>query len=190
MDMRTCFKSAALALVSLLGMAGWASADTFKLDPAHSEVVFQVEHLGVSKIYGRFNTIAGSFNLDDDASKVSFEATIPVESLDTAIAPRDKHLKSPDFFNAKQFPEITFKSTDVKKNGDNFDVTGDLTLHGVTKSITVTLTKIGQAQTQMGERAGFDAQFTIKRSDYGMSFMIGPVSDEISLMINLEGVKQ
>ena len=189
MDMRTRFGSVVWVLVGLLGGAALAPADTFKLDPVHSQVVFQVEHMGVSKIFGRFNTIQGSFTLDDDPSKVSFEATVPVESLDTGTAARDKHLKSPDFFNVKQFPDITFKSTAVKKTGDNYELTGDLTLHGVTKSITVTLTKIGQAQVQGAERAGFDAQFTIKRSDYGMTFMMGPVGDEVSLMINLEGVK-
>ena len=167
------FGSVVWVLVVLLGGAAWAPADTFKLDPVHSEVVFQVEHMGVSKVFGRFNTIQGLFTLDDDPSKISFEADVPVESLDTGAAPRDKHLKSPDFFNAKQFPDITFKSTAVKKTGDNaFEVTGDLTLHGVTKSITVTLTKVGQAQTQMGERAGFDGQFTVNRSDYGMTFMV------------------
>jgi len=184
------FGSVVWVLLVLLGGAAWASADTFKLDPVHSEVVFQIEHLGVSKVFGRFNTIQGSFTLDDDPSKISFEATVPVESLDTGAAPRDKHLKSPDFFNAKQFPDITFKSTAVKKTGDSYEVTGDLTLHGVTKSVTVTLTKVGQAQTQMGERAGFDGQFTVNRSDYGMTFMVGPVGDEVSLWINLEGVKQ
>jgi polyisoprenoid-binding protein YceI len=190
MDMRTRFNSMALVLALLLGSAGWVSADTFKLDPAHSEVVFQVEHMGVSKVFGRFDAIQGTFSLDDDASKVSFEATIPAESVDTGVAPRDKHLKSADFFNAKQFPDITFKSTAVKKSGDSFEVTGDLTLHGVTKSITVTLAKVGQAEVQGKERAGFDGQFTVNRSDYGMTFMVGPVGDEISLWINLEGVKQ
>jgi polyisoprenoid-binding protein YceI len=122
---------------------------------------------------------------------MNFDVTVKVDKLDTANAKRDQHLKSSDFFNAKQFPDIEFKSTGVKSTGDKtFDVTGDLTLHGVTKSITVPMTFVGAATTPMGARAGFDATFTIKRSDYGMNFMPGMVGDDVTLMINLEGVKQ
>jgi polyisoprenoid-binding protein YceI len=187
--MKTRFVSLLTALTVVFGAAVWASAETYKIDAVHSQVIFRIGHLGVSKIFGRFNTTEGTFVTDDDPSKISFEATVSVDSLDTGNPQRDKHLKSPDFFNAKQFPEITFKSTSVAKSGDTYQITGDLTLHGVTKSITVPMTKIGEAKTMAGERAGFGTEFTVKRSDYGMNFMPGAVGDDVELLINLEGVK-
>lgn len=186
---RNCIATVAAALALSLA-SGALAADTYKLDPVHSMVIFKINHLGVSNTYGRFDAPEGSFVMDDDAEKMTFEASISVSKIDTANSKRDEHLKSADFFNAKQFPDITFRSTAVKKTGDStFDVTGDLSLHGVTKSITIPMTKVGAAKTQMGERAGFDATFTIKRSDFGMNFMEGAVGDEVTLMINLEGVK-
>ncbi len=171
-----------------LGVAGFVSADTYKLDPVHSMIVFKVNHLGVSNTYGRFNGPTGTFVTDD--GKESFEASVATDNIDTGNPKRDQHLKSPDFFNSKQFPELTFKSTGVKKTGDNYEVTGDLTIHGVTKSVTVPLTKVGEANTPMGAREGFEGTFTLKRSDYGMTTMVGPVGDDVTLMINLEGVKE
>jgi polyisoprenoid-binding protein YceI len=180
-----------VAILALLPAATLMATDTYKLDPVHSMVIFEINHFGVSNTYGRFNEPTGSFVMDDDAGKMSFEASVPAANVDTNNAQRDTHLKSDSFFSAKQFPDITFKSTGVKKTGDKtFDVTGDLTLHGVTKSITVPLTLIGAAKTQAGDRAGFGATFSIKRSDYGMTFMVGPVGDDVTLIINLEGVKQ
>ncbi|HSV13539.1 MAG TPA: YceI family protein [Tepidisphaeraceae bacterium] len=169
--------------------AAFAPAAQYKVDPVHSFVNFKVNHLGVSYVWGRFDGPEGTFNTDE--GKESFEATVHTDKIDTGVAKRDQHLKSPDFFNAKQFPELTFKSTGVKKSGENqYEVTGDMTVHGVTKSITVTLTKVGEAKTQMGERAGFDGTFTIKRSDFGMAFMPGAVGDEITVYVGMEGTKE
>ena len=115
-----------------------------------------------------------------------------VESIDTHNAKRDQHLKSPDFFNAKQFPAITFKSKQVKKSSkDTYEVTGDLTIHGVTRPVTVKVTNTGSGKDPMGaNRIGFETIFTIKRSDFGMKFMLGPVSDEIRLIVSIEGIRQ
>jgi len=187
--MKNRFAASLASLAVIFGAVVSASADTYKIDPVHTQVIFRIGHLGISKVFGRFDTIEGSFVTDDDPSKASFNATISVDSVDTGNAQRDKHLKSPDFFNAKQFPDITFKSTSITKTGDTYQATGDLTLHGVTKSITIPMTKIGQAKTMAGERAGFDIQFTVKRSDYGINFMPGAVGDDVDLLINLEGVK-
>ena len=180
-----------VAFLALLPAATLLAADTYKIDPVHSMVIFQINHLGVSNIFGRFNAPAGTFTTDDDPANISFNATVETANVDTNNTQRDTHLKSDSFFDAKQFPEITFKSTAVKKTGDKtYDVTGDLTLHGVTKSITVPLNLIGTAKTQMGDRAGFGGTFSIKRTDYGMTFMVGPVGDDVTLWVNLEGVKQ
>jgi polyisoprenoid-binding protein YceI len=179
-----------VTLLSLLPAAALA-ADTYKLDPVHSMVIFQISHMEVSNTFGRFNEPNGTFVLDDDASKISFDITVDAAKVDTNNAQRDTHLKSDSFFSVKQFPTITFKSSAVKKTGDKtFDVTGDLTLHGVTKTITIPLTEIGAGKTQAGERAGFTTTFSIKRSDYGMTFMVGPVGDDVTLMVGIEGVKQ
>jgi polyisoprenoid-binding protein YceI len=174
-----------------LGLTASSYAANYKIDPVHSMVAFKVNHMGVSNVLGRFGGPEGTFTTDD--GKESFNATVKTDTIDTANAQRDKHLKSADFFNAQQYPTVTFKSTGVKKTGDNtYEVAGDLTLHGVTKSITVTLNKIGEKSlgAPMGDRAGFDGTFTIKRSDYGMNFMLQGVGDEVTLFVNLEGVKQ
>lgn len=168
------------------------AADTYKVDPVHSFVPFRIKHLDVSYSYGRFNNPTGTVVWDAaDPSQSSFNVELKTENVDTDNQKRDDHLKGPDFFDAKQFPTITFQSTAVKAAGENkFDVTGDLTLHGVTKTITITLDKTGEAQTQMGYRAGWEAGFKIKRSDYGMTGMVGPVADEVELRVSIEGVKQ
>ena len=183
-----------LILAITLGSLGIAAqaADTFKIDPVHSSIVFNVTHLGVSNFYGRFNDVSGTVVLDKaDPSKSSFELTIPVESVDTHNEKRDQHLKSPDFFNAKQFPVMTFKSKKVEGSGDWFVVTGDFALHGVTKPLTMEVKIVGKGKGMEGEiRAGGEARFTIKRSDHGMNFMQNALGDEINIVVNLEGVKE
>jgi polyisoprenoid-binding protein YceI len=167
-----------------------AASGSYEVDPVHSSLVFRVKHFGVANFYGRFNNVTGSFTLDAaDVAKNVFEIQIQADSVDTAIAKRDQHLKSPDFLNAKQFPTITFKSTSVKsKDGESFEVTGDLTLHGVTKPVTGTVTVTGAGKGFGGRAlAGVDANFTIKRSDFDMKFMLEGLSDEIQIIAGLEG---
>ena len=187
-------KTSKLILAIALGSLGMTAhaADTFKIDPVHSSVVFSVMHLGVSNFYGRFNDVSGTVVLDkEDPSKSSVDLTIPVERVDTHNEKRDQHLKSPDFFNAKQFPVMTFKSKKVEASGDTYKVTGELTLHGVTKPLTLEVKKSGEGKGMEGEiRGGGETHFTIKRSDYGMNFMQGPLGDEINIVVSLEGVKQ
>ena len=146
-----------LSIASLLvSVAAVQAADSFKIDPVHASVVYRIGHLGVSNLYGRFDDPTGTVTLDrDDASKSSFTFEVQANKVDSGNPKRDQHLQSPDFFDAKQFPTISFKSTAVKATGDKFEVTGDLTMHGVTKSITLNIDKTGEADTQMGHRAGF-----------------------------------
>ena len=150
-----------------------AHADTYKIDPAESSNVFSINNL-VTNFYGRFNDISGKVVFDADPSKSSIEVSIPVESIDTNNEKRDQHLKSPDFFNAKQFPMIVFKSKSVEGSGDTYKATGELTLHGVTKPLTMEIKRGKMPREWGGEiRGGGETRFTIKRSDFGMDFMQG-----------------
>ncbi len=182
-----------VALGSLSGTAANASADDYKVDSKHSSVIFRVKHLGVSYFYGRFNEIKGSLAFDQaDPKSLALDIEIKVESIDTNDQKRDQHLKGPDFFNAKQYQTITFKSTKAKQGKDDkYRVTGDLTLHGVTKSITVDLAHVGSATDSRGRhRAGFKTSFTIKRTDFGMDYMVGGLGDDIRLIVSLEALRQ
>jgi polyisoprenoid-binding protein YceI len=181
----------ALAVALSLGTFAIA-ADTYKIDPEHSVVIYRVSHFNVGNAYGRFNDPTGQVVYDKaDPSKSTFTFEVKTDNVDTDNDKRDAHLKSPDFFDAKQFPTISFKSTSVKSDGENkYLVTGDLTLHGVTKSITVPITKTGESDTgRMGYRSGWEATTSLKRSDYGMTGMQGPVGDEVNLVISFEAVK-
>ncbi len=170
-----------------------AAAGTYEIDSAHSMVVFRVKHMNVSYSLGRFNKIGGRFTLNADPAKSAVNIEVDADSLFTASKDRDTHLKSPDFLNTKQFPKITFASKSVKAAGDKkYEVTGDLTLHGVTKSITTTFEHVGAGDNMMDKTkflTGFYGELTVKRSDYGMTNMVGPVGDEIDLMIAIEGMR-
>lgn len=185
-------KAFSLLALSLLPIASLQAADTFEIDPVHSSVVFKIRHMNLTDFYGRFNEISGTVNFDQaDASKSTVSAEVKVDSVDTHNDKRNQHLKSPDFFNVKQFPTITFKSTKVEKSGEDFKVTGDFTLHGVSKSITVDFKKIGEGKGMQGEtRVGGVAEFTIKRTDHGMNFMTNALGDEVGITLGLEGVKK
>jgi polyisoprenoid-binding protein YceI len=186
---RSVYSLALVVLATALLASPLRAADTYKADPVHSTVIFRINHLGTSWVYGRFDDVAGTFTVDDKTP--SFDFTVNADSVDTNNKQRDTHVKSADFFSVKEFPTITFKSTSVTSTGDKkFDVTGDLTLHGVTKSITVPLEFVGAADTKMGSRAGYEAHFSVKRSDYGMDKMVGMVGDDVYLTVSFEGVKQ
>lgn len=187
-------KTTLLLLTAVLCAVGLnvRGADTYKIDPVHSSVVFSIKHLGVTNFHGNFNEINGTVVFDAaDPSKSIVQLSVPVLSVDSRNPKRDGHLKSPDFFNAEKFPAVTFKSTKVEGSGDVFKVTGDFTLLGVTKSITVDFNRGAEGKGMEGEiRGGGETRFTIKRSDYGMTFMPDMLGDEVSLVISLEGIKQ
>jgi polyisoprenoid-binding protein YceI len=189
-------KPTKLTLTSILCSLGFAlsasGADTYKVDPVHSSVVFSIKHNGVTNFYGAFKDISGTVAFDaTDPSKSAVELTVPVESVDTRSDKRDQHLKSPDFFNAKQFPAITFKSNKIEGSGESYKISGDLTIHGVTKPITVDFKRGADGQGGGGKTVGGgEARFTIKRSDYDMKFMVGPLGDDVNIILSLEGAKQ
>ncbi len=184
---------AAPIAAAVAGATAMVADEAFAVDNVHSSVIFRVKHNGVANFYGRFDEVSGTFLLNkEDASKSVVDIKVMAEKVNTNNAGRDKHLKGNDFFSATEFPEITFKGKSFKKTGDNtFDVTGDLTLRGVTKEITVPFEHTGEGKGRKGIVAGFEAKFTINRGDYGVSYMIGPgLSDEVMLIVSLEGEKK
>ena len=184
-----------LGLVSGLWLlsVGGASAATFELDGDHTSVIFRVTHLGVSPVYGRFNEVSGTVTLDEaDVTRSRVSITIQAASVDTHAAKRDKHLRSPDFFSAKECPTIVFESTAVEKTGENtYRVQGDVTCHGVTKPVTAEFEYFGEAQDSQGNtKAGGEARFTIQRSEFGVTYGIPAIGDAVEFVVGLEGYKR
>ena len=183
----------ALGIVLFLTMMMQAAlADTYKVDPVHSSVVFRIKHLKISNVTGRFNGATGTVEYDPAApEKATFDVQVASKDVDTANSKRDTHLRSDDFFDVEKYPTIGFKSKTVKSAGENtLEITGDLTLHGVTKPITITLKLTGTgADPKGGQRSGFATEFTIDRTDYGMKTSMG-VANEVKLMIDLEAAKE
>lgn len=165
-----------------------AQARSLKVDPVHSSAVFRIKHNDVAYFYGRFNDTRGTVRYGEGGDELHIEMTIPAESVDTANGKRDRHLKSPDFFNAREFPEITFKTKESRKVSDGvYEVTGDLTLHGVTKPITAEVEATGCAETDRGYLCGFETTVDLKRTDFDMGYMVGKgLSDEVRMIISLE----
>ena len=151
--------------------AAAAGITVYTIDDVHSCALFRVKHAAASQFWGRFNDVAGTFTVADDPSRMAFSVEIKVDSVDTAEPKLDGHLKSPDFFNAAEFPTMKFTSKSAKKAaGENmFEVSGDLTMHGVTKPVTAMVELTGVSE-MMGGRAGIEAIFTVKRSEFGMTF--------------------
>jgi polyisoprenoid-binding protein YceI len=172
-----------------------AQTSTWVADPMHSEVDFTVTHLTISNVHGRFGKIDATVVYDAaNVTKSSVKATIDISTVDTGEEARDKHLKTPDFFDAANFPTATFVSTGVSKSGNNLIVNGNLTLHGVTKPVTLTVE--GPSGPVQGmdhkQHAGFNATTTISRTAFGIGtkFPSGAVGDEVKLNIELDVAKQ
>lgn len=177
-------------LVAMVVGAAPAWAEPLSVDAVHSSVLFRIKHLNTSYAWGRFNDISGKLNLEANSPVV--EVQIKTDSIDTGNAKREQHLKSPDFFNAKQFPSIAFRSTRIEKSGDGkYAVDGTLSLHGVQKPINVQLERTGSGKNQQGTAiTGFETSFRIKRSDFGMKFLLEGLSDEVLLVVSLECAAQ
>jgi polyisoprenoid-binding protein YceI len=190
--MNRIVRSLAAALVALPAFA--FAADSWNIDPAHSQVSFSVKHLLISNVRGDFDKTAGKVMLDEaDITRSTVEATIEVASISTRDEKRDGHLKSPDFFDAAKFPTITFKSTKVEKAGDGLKVTGDLTMHGVTKPVVLDVTgPTKEIKDPYGlSRRALSATGKLNRKDFGVSY--GPdavVSDVVGITIEAELVKE
>jgi len=181
-----------LALAALLGasFAAQAAPVTYKLDPTHTMVLFSWNHFGFSNPTANLGISAGTLVYDEaNPAKSSVEVTLPLANLDTHVSALDEHLKKPDFFDAAKYPVVTFKSTKVEALGGNkFKVTGDLTVHGVTRPVVLdaTLNKAGMQPMLKVPAVGFDATGTIKRSDFGVGAYVPNVSDEVQIRITTE----
>jgi len=172
-----------------------AQTSTWTIDAAHSSVNFTIRHAAVSTVHGSLGGIKGAVVLDDkDLSKSSVEATIDATSVSTGVDPRDKHLKSPDFFDVAQFPTLTFKSFKIVNEGGKLQMIGDLTLHGVSKSVTLDLDGPAAPQKGPGGKivSGFSATGLIKRSDFGFGPKFAPpaLGDDVKFTIDIEMDKQ
>ncbi|MBP2299217.1 YceI family protein [Azospirillum picis] len=190
---KTLFAAALFASAAFGAASASAAPVTYKLDPAHTSVVFIVNHVGFSNLFGRFDKPAGEVTFDKDApEKSSVTVAIDTASVDTNHEKRDQHLRSPDFFNTKEFPQMTFKSSKIEKTGDNTGkLHGDLTLLGVSKPVVldVTFNNQGVSPASKQETAGFSARGTIKRSDFGMKYGVPAIGDDIQILIEVEAVK-
>jgi polyisoprenoid-binding protein YceI len=187
----------AIAMIAMLPVLAYA--DTWNIDPAHTSVEFSVRHMMISNVKGQFQKTSGTITTNgSDPASATIDATIDASSVDTRVERRDMHLKSPDFLYVAKYPTITFKSTKVEAAGPNkWKVTGDLTLHGVTKPVVLDVESSGPPVNVMGNtRAGASATTQIKRSDFGLTWnkaleaggvMVG---DEVAISIDIEAVKK
>jgi polyisoprenoid-binding protein YceI len=186
--------TAALSALLLTGVSAFAESTSWAIDTNHSQVNFQIRHMGVSNVRGSISGVTGTVVWDDkDPSKSSVEATIDAKTLSTNNDARDKHLKSPDFFNVEKFPTLTFKSTSVSGASGKLQVTGDLTLGGVTKSVTLDVDGPTAPQKGMGGKmvTGFSATGLLKRSDFnfGNPKFNAMLGDDVKFTIDLEADK-
>jgi polyisoprenoid-binding protein YceI len=181
----------ALAAFGMFG-TGFAQAENYKVDGGHAYAHFSVTHLGITPNWGRFDKVGGAISWDEaDPTKGSFSIEIDATSISTQVKKRDDHLKGPDFFNVKQHPKLTFKSKKIEKAGQNkYKVTGDMTITGTTKEITVEVMMTGSGKDPWGNfRRGWTSTFTVDRNDYGIKFMPGGLGNDVTIMLAFEGIK-
>jgi polyisoprenoid-binding protein YceI len=194
-------KFTALSLFLAAGsLISSAQTSSWKIDPAHSGADFSIRHMGMTNVHGKFTNVNGTVMIDDkDFSKSSVNATVDVSTVNTGVDKRDAHLKSADFFEVAKYPTMTFVSKKITGSGDEYHVIGDLTLHGVTKTVDLTMEKPGKEQIGMDGKSihrGFSATTTIHRQDFGLTWngtlksgdnMLG---DDVKVELDVEIVKQ
>ncbi len=172
-----------------------SAAENFTIDPDHTFPNFRISHLGFSTMHGRFGATQGSFTVDRDNNTGSVEVVIDAASVNTGHKKRDDHLRSPDFLNAVEFPEITYKSTKVRINPDDTaTVEGNLTIIGVTQPVTLDVKSMNCGIHPMDPKkekfvCGFDAETKIKRSDFGVKFALPAIGDDMHLFLEVEGIR-
>lgn len=187
-----------ISIVMIPGLLGVflfraAATETYEVDPVHSSVIFRIKHLGIAYVYGRINDLSGILRIDDETPANSVvEIYAETKNVDTFNSERDNHLRSPDFFDSKRNPIVLFKSKAFTKlSKDVYEVTGDLVLHGVTRPLTVQVQRTGAGKDPWGGyRIGYETTFTIRRSDFGMNFMMGGVGDEVRIILSIEGIRK
>ncbi|MES1981579.1 MAG: YceI family protein [Pseudomonadota bacterium] len=181
-----------LAVLLFTNLPLFAHAADYTVDPQHTFTNFTINHLGFSTMHGSFDKSTGKITFDPTAKKGSIDIVVSPASVHTGLPKRDEHLKSPDFFNVAEYPEITFKSSTIKFKGDTpVSVDGKLTILGVTKPVTLTISsfKCGTHPLNKKELCGADASTQIKRSDFGMKFGVPDVGDEVKLVLEVEAYR-
>ena len=196
MSLRSISASALIAL-SMVGAGASAQTSTWKIDPNHASGTFVIRHLAVSNVHGEITGVHGTIILDEkDITKSSVNATLDLNTINTGIAMRDADLKSTNFFDVAKNPTMTFKSTAITRTGGKLTLIGDLTISGVTKSVTLDLDPPAPPQTQPNGKviSGFSASGVVKRSDFGIGqgvkFLPPAIGDEVKLTIDVQIEKQ
>ncbi len=176
-------------LAKLGRQTSFPKSGSFTIDPMHTSIGFEIGHLGISRVQGRFDKFSGKLFADSsDPSKSSVEFTAQTDSVDTNVAPRDADLRSPNFFDVAKFPELTFKSTHIANRGRGYVADGDLTIKGVTRSVSIPFTAFGPVKDPFGgTRVGIVSQpILVHRHEFGMNADMGPVSDDVTVRLSLE----
>lgn len=193
--MKKLLASTLISLISVSAMAKSIPAGTYNIDPIHSNVSFKIRHLVISTVEGRFTGFGGKVVIDPKVEKSKADMSIDVASINTDNKDRDDHLRSADFFDAAKYPKITFVVKKIKADGDDFKITGDLTIKGKKKEVTLEADYLGDVQDPFGNhKIAFSAEGKISRKDFGITWnnMIeaGPVvGDEVKLVLNIQAAK-
>jgi polyisoprenoid-binding protein YceI len=186
-------------VLTIMSAAASAQVSKWQIDPAHSEADFTIKHMGISNVHGRFGNASGTLLLDEkDVTKSNVDAVVDISTVDTGVAQRDTHLKSPDFFDVTKYPQMTFVSKGLSNANGQLQLTGDLTMHGVTK--TVTLAVEGPSKEQLDPygkiRRAFSATTNIHRQDFGLTWNGNlksgdtVVGDDVKVELDIELIKQ
>ncbi len=186
------------AVLGLFFASATFGGDTYQIDPSHSSVAFSVRHLVINKVRGNFKEFSGTISYDEaDIAKSSVDVNIKAASINTENEGRDNHLRSPEFFDAENHPEITFVSKQISKKGEELVVSGEFTMHGVTKEVSIPFEVVGKIVDPWGKtRIGIEASLTLNRQDYGVSWSNAMdngglvVGNEVRIELNIEAVKQ
>ncbi|KAF0192770.1 MAG: putative signal peptide protein [Gammaproteobacteria bacterium] len=185
-------RKAVFAFAGMMAAAPVLAVDTYTIDPNHTFPNFTINHLGFSTMHGRFGKTSGSLTMDEKRTTGSVEIVIDASSVDTGMAKRNDHLRSPDFLNAAEFPEITYKSTKVTFNGEHkATVEGNLTIKGVTKPVKLDVQSVNCGINPMDPTkkkfvCGFDATAKIKRSDFDVTFALPAIGNDMNLSLEVE----
>jgi polyisoprenoid-binding protein YceI len=169
-----------------------ARAAHYAIDPSHASVQFRISHLGFSTMTGRFDKFEGSFEWDKDApASAAVEISIDTDSINTNWAERDKHLRDSNFLNVDKFPTATFKSTSYTGDASGGRLLGELTLHGVTRTLAIDMKRVGEGRDPWGGyRAGFDGTATLRRADYGINYDLGVTAERMQFDLHIEGIRK
>ncbi|MCR9257395.1 MAG: YceI family protein [Alphaproteobacteria bacterium] len=196
-SLKSLLSTALVASAALLVAAPAKAVETYAFDKAHTNILFAINHLGLSEFYGQFQDFDGTVTFDPaDPTKSAMDVTIQATSVDTDVAALDEHLRNEDFFNVAQFPEITFKTTEIRRTGETTgEIVGELTMLGVTKPVTLDATMNFNGTHPLSgvlpyykdaHYLAVSAETVVKRSDFGMTYLVPNVGDEVKIIIETE----